>query len=394
MTNKINIDIIVKYFHPVVAGIETNILETYSKLPKTDYSITIHTSKNTLTQNNILPGNEVIKNLKIKRYVWHWYGFIPSINFRKTDLLCLHNFNIFPHTHILIVVMFLKIFKLTKLKTILIPHGGFTPEWSIFTYITSFLKRTFHLSIGAFLVNNAVDRIRAVSDWEKRELIKYKINPKKIITISNGIEDEAFYDFTKYKNKKYKKIVYDYTPYIIQIGRIYPIKNYETVIKALPLVNSKIHYLILGPIQNDKTYFNMLNLLAKNLGVENRVHFIGTISGMDKYYLIRNSLLMVHMAVWESFCNVVHEAQSQGKVCIVANNTALKLLIKTGINGFLVKTYDFKTLAGKVNYVFKKINSSEIKKISMNNYNKAIKETWQETASKLNILFQNLTARV
>ena len=37
--------VITRYFYPVAAGIETNILETYSILASRGWDITIHTSK-------------------------------------------------------------------------------------------------------------------------------------------------------------------------------------------------------------------------------------------------------------------------------------------------------------------------------------------------------------
>ena len=39
------IHVITKYFYPVAAGIETNILETYSVLVKKGWDVTVHTSK-------------------------------------------------------------------------------------------------------------------------------------------------------------------------------------------------------------------------------------------------------------------------------------------------------------------------------------------------------------
>lgn len=96
-----HIDVIVKYFYPVAAGIETNIIETYSVLAKKGWSVTIHTSKDTLTEKNILLLKENIRGLTVKRYPYKWYGYIPSINWATTDLVCLHNFNIVPHGYLL-----------------------------------------------------------------------------------------------------------------------------------------------------------------------------------------------------------------------------------------------------------------------------------------------------
>lgn len=49
------IDIVVKYFYPVAAGIETNVLETYSVLVKMGWDVTVHTSNLEYTTGEILP---------------------------------------------------------------------------------------------------------------------------------------------------------------------------------------------------------------------------------------------------------------------------------------------------------------------------------------------------
>jgi glycosyltransferase involved in cell wall biosynthesis len=100
--------------------------------------------------------------------------------------------------------------------------------------------------------------------------------------------------------------------------------------------------------------------------------------------------MMVHMALWESFCNVVHEGMSQGLVCIVANNTALPYLIKNKINGFLVKTKDSQMLSEVINYVLENQKSDEIKKIKSANLTFAKNHSWGKTAEKMNTLYQLL----
>src|SRR5207248_2770123 len=105
---KKQLHIIVKYFYPVAAGIETNILETFS--PLTDkWDITIHTSTDTLTQKNVLAGNDSFRGFTIKRYPFRWYGYLPKFDIRKADIVALHNFNVVPHLCILLQTIFLKL---------------------------------------------------------------------------------------------------------------------------------------------------------------------------------------------------------------------------------------------------------------------------------------------
>jgi len=386
---KKSIHAIVKYFYPVTAGIETNMLETYSVLVKKGWDVTVHTSKNTLTEENVLEEEQVIRGIKVKRYPYKWYGFISNVDWQRVDVVALHNFNVVPHLFVFIHTLRVKLLGKQRFVLVITPHGGFTPDWLIFSPIIAGVKKLYHYTIGVILVNLTVNGVRAVSEWERQEIIKRGIKPHIVRTISNGIEDEAYLDVDAKASPEIKERASQYGKYIIQIGRIYNIKNYETTIKALTKVPDEIKFVIVGPVGSDK-YLKELNQLIKSLKLQKRVFFAGVIRGVDKYYLIKHAQMMVHMARWESFCNAVHEGMSQGLVCIVANNTALPLLIKDGQNGFLVETTDVKGLAEKINYTFKNGKKSEIMKIKENNKNFGLKNSWRSVAEQIEKWFKNL----
>ncbi len=380
------IDVVVKYFVPVAAGIETNILETYSILAQKGWDITIHTSQNTLTEKDCLPAQDTIRGLKIKRYPFRTFGYWPHIDFKNTDLVCLHNFDIFPHVRILFYTLILKLQAKKSFGLILTPHGGYTPEWSIFSPLKRYIKQLYHRTLGALLINAVVDYMRAVSTWELQEIIGYGIRKKIVGLISNGIEDDAYANLEAEASKEIKHVVKQLGTYIIQIGRIYVIKNYETAIRALIHIPSHVKYVIAGPVGDD-TYKQKLTNLIKELHLEDRVIFLGVIRGIDKYYLIRHAQMMVHMAIWESFCNVVHEGLSQGLICIVANNTALPLLIRDGVNGYCIDTYDVDGVAKKINYVLKHKNTPELIAMAERNRKFGLETSWTSVAEKMHKVY-------
>lgn len=350
---------IVKYFYPVAAGIETNMKETYKVFSDHDWEVNVHTTTDTLTESNMLAPEEKVQSLSVHRTPWKWYGFSPNIPWETADVVALHNFNVFPQMQILLTALFRKMMHKKVPVVVLTPHGGFTPDWTIFPWPVRIAKYLYHYSVGMVLINGAVDGVRAVSEWEKQEIIKFGVSKKKVVVISNGIEAEAYEADDKNVSENIKDMVYGFGEYIIQIGRIYPIKNYETTIRALVNIPEHIHYVIAGPVGSE-AYFDGLKSLIKKLNLQTRVHFVGVIRGRDKYFLIRNAKLMVHMARWESFCNVVHEGMSQGLPCIVANNTALPLLIKDGVNGYCVKTHDIAGLTEKLLFIFNNYNNPQI----------------------------------
>lgn len=386
---KKHIDIVVKYFYPVAAGIETNIAETYSTLAKNGWDITVHTTRDTLTEKNILAGAETYRGLKIQRYRWSPLGYFPDIDWKNTDAVCLHNFNVVPHLFVLLRTLWMKTIRQKNFILILTPHGGFNPEWSIFPYWIALLKKFYHYTLGTLLINLATDGVRAVSEWERNAMIGRGIRPNLVRTISNGIEDDAFRDIDAEASDEIKNQTRQYGEYIIQIGRVYVIKNYETTLRALALLPAHIKYVIVGPVA-DKQYKQFLDDLIRSFGLSERVIFTGVVRGVDKFYLIKHAKMMVHMALWESFCNVVHEGMSQGLVCLVANNTALPLLIKDGINGYCLPTKDEKILAERMRRVLENPDSPEIKKIQENNLLCGRKHAWSMVAESMDQFYREL----
>lgn len=103
--------------------------------------------------------------------------------------------------------------------------------------------------------------------------------------------------------------------------------------------------------------------------------------------------MMVHMALWESFCNVVHEGMSQGLVCIVANNTALPLLIHDGQNGFCVETKDWETVGQKINFVLDPRNAEIVREMSERNRAFGLQMSWRMVAERMDHMYLALTMK-
>ena len=383
------LDVVVKYFYPVTAGIETNIMNVYAYLQEQGFDVRIHASMDTPEERNILPQNETINGLKINRYPWRWYGFFPNVRWGETDAFCLHNFNVFPHFFFLATALFRKFFGIRHPKIFLIPHGGFTPGWETFPPSIRLVKKIYHKTLGAFLINRAVDALRSVSEWESQETIRYGVRKNLVTTIPNGLDGDAYrQDIEEKIDKNIRQIADENAPYIIQIGRIHPIKNQLTAIKALKYAPKQINFLIAGPV-TDPEYKKLLDETIEHLGLNDRVRFIGVVSGIDKYYLLRKSLANVHMAIWESYCNAVHESMSQGCVCVVSKDTALEELVKDGINGFCIESYDDKAVAEKIRFLLDNQYSETIQKIRQNNLSFAQGHSWTEIAKKVEILYGN-----
>lgn len=379
MTNK-SIQAVNKYFYPVAAG-QTNMRETYSKLAANGWNIFIHATRDLFSEKNYLPERERVQGIEVIRYRSYGYAYFPRLNFRDEGIIRIHNFHFVPNFPILMYCFFLKLLKRKRFTLIFTPHGGFTPDWSIFPKWQVIIKRPIHY-IAVFFVHGAVDGIIAVSGWEKEQMIQKGINPDLIKVVRNGIQKEAYEDIEAKASKKIKKLVQELGQYIIQVGRIHPIKNQEVVIKALPLLPVNIKFAVIGPFEDDE-YLRKLKDLIKKLKLQDRVIFLGTIIGHDKYYLMKHAQMMVHMAKLEALCNAVHEGMSQGCICLVSKDTSLTELIKDGINGYYANPYNHQDVAEKINFVLKNSKKANVRSIKQTNVEITRDRSWDNTTRQL-----------
>jgi glycosyltransferase involved in cell wall biosynthesis len=77
---------------------------------------------------------------------------------------------------------------------------------------------------------------------------------------------------------------------------------------------------------------------------------------------------------------------SQGLPVIVANNTALPLLVADGVNGFCIDTFDSEKLAEKIRYIHTHANSSLVKKMRKANETFGLAHSWRSVAGMIDVL--------
>lgn len=388
MTNK-SIQAVNRHFYPVIAGGEINTLETYSTLAADGWNIYMHATRDSLSEKNVFSKErERIRGIEVIRYRSYGDAYFPRLDFRDSGVIRIHTFILVPSFIILVQCFFLKLLGRKKFTLVLTPHSSFTPDWSIFPKWQVVIKRPVHY-IAVFFINRTVDGIVAVSEWEKEQMVQKGIKPNLIRVIYNGIEKEGYEDIEAKASEKIKRLVRELGQYIIQVARIHPLKNQEVIIKTLPLLPANIKLAVVGPF-DDSGYFRKLKSLTKELEFQDRVIFLGTITGHDKYYLMKHAQMMVHMASLEALGNAVHEGMGQGCVCIVSKNTGLEELIEDGVNGYHADLYDHRDVAEKINFVLENQQNTNIQSIKQNNIKVTRNRSWENTAHQLEEYFLQL----
>lgn len=130
-------------------------------------------------------------------------------------------------------------------------------------------------------------------------------------------------------------------PLLLAMGRLHEAKAHDVTLRALAEVpNAYLWVAGSGPLEGD------LKALAKELGVEDRVRWLGWRN--DAGALYRAADIVVFPSRVEPLGNVVIQSWAYGKPVIAAEAAGPKALIRDGVDGLLVPIDDHEVLAGTI----------------------------------------------
>lgn len=153
----------------------------------------------------------------------------------------------------------------------------------------------------------------------------YGIKNKKVIVTGHGIDTERFKPAIKPEKEKRM---------ILSVGRVAPIKDYETFIEAANvLVNERgrndLDFVIVGgaePVPQGKEYYHQIRKMVEEFNLGDYVKFVGPVP----YHLVSDYYqgcdLFANMCPTGGADKVVLEAMACGKPVVVANKTFKQLL--------------------------------------------------------------------
>ena len=120
-------------------------------------------------------------------------------------------------------------------------------------------------------------------------------------------------------------------------------KNNSTLIKAVALCNKpSVHLVICGDGEERENLSN----LAKELGIESQIHFLGNRSDMKELYAMADIFVMASYR--EGLSRSVMEAMASGLPCVVSEIRGNRDLIDNGKGGYLIQSSDTEGFACKI----------------------------------------------
>ena len=243
-------------------------------------------------------------------------------------------------------MIFAKIF---KKKTIVFFRGWkldiFNSIKSSKVYSYVFLK-TYGNADSVFVLASSIKRNLETIGWDA----------KNIKVSTTAINKNNIIVHTNRKDKKCIKFIY--------VGRLSRLKGSYELIKAFSLLSSKkysLELLVVGhadgklDLEHLKSYFKKHNS-------QNKIKFLGHVSGQSKYRLLSDSDLYIFPSHTEGCPTSVLEALASGLFVISTNVGALKEIIYENQNGLIVEKENVRDLKEKMCWALNNIETIRSKK--------------------------------
>jgi len=192
---------------------------------------------------------------------------------------------------------------------------------------------------GSMLLNLCADLVMPVAETVTKKMITFGLLKNKAITVYNGFDldffDRCVRDKESALQMKYdsSQILIGYVAYLVpRKGHKYLVNAFYQVLKCYP--NAKLILVGGGPLKNE------LQVLVKELRLEQNVIFTGRIKYADMYRLLHYIDIYAFPSVSELFPFAILEAMAAEKPIVATDVGGVPEVVKDG-TGILVPPQDY-----------------------------------------------------
>ncbi len=242
------------------------------------------------------------------------------------------------------------------------------------------------------------DSIVVVSDFTKRELIKYypETDPDRVYVVYNGVDLSFFYprEFTERSSEVLGAYGLEKGKYFFYLGTIEPRKNLARAIEGYAIAlkrarerGEELPDFVLGG--KCGWYYDEILSMAGELGIEEKVKFIGYVDRSSMVELYSHCSAFVFPSIYEGFGIPVAEAMACGAPVITADAASLPEV------GGDAAIYCDPFSAQSISEAFERVyfDTELSRKCSEMGPMQAAKFTWESAAKELNRVYTATVSR-
>jgi glycosyltransferase involved in cell wall biosynthesis len=171
--------------------------------------------------------------------------------------------------------------------------------------------------------------MHVTADLEGQDVTALKLNLSKMVCIPNGVSWPA--QRAGFESKRFPKIR---SPYALYLGRINWKKGLDRLVRAWQWVPD-LTLIIAG--NDDEGYQKDLEALVLELGIADRVRFVGPVSDANKWAVYEHAEMFVLPSYSENFGNVVAEAMAMGCPVVVTPEVGLARFVTEARAGIIAE---------------------------------------------------------
>lgn len=236
------------------------------------------------------------------------------------------------------------------------------------------------------------DHIVTVSDFSKREIIRYlHVSQEKITVVPNAVDHTVYH--ANYTEKQIQKVLDKYQverEYFLYLGTIEPRKNLERLLGAyekLYQTKKKAMHIPQMVLAGKKGWlYEGIYEKARRLNMGNKILFLGYVAPQDSPLLMCGAKAFVFPSLYEGFGMPPLEAMACGTPVITSNTAALPEV--AGGAGILVNPESEEEICRAMQVLLE--DDAYRKKLSVLGLERAAEYTWQKSASLLFNIYQEL----
>lgn len=232
--------------------------------------------------------------------------------------------------------------KLCGIKTVYTRHSVFPPSPKI--------SKGIGKKINGAVNNGTADRIIAVADAARENLVATGVNERKIDVILNGVEPLKPFDEEKREAERQKLGIAPNEKVALMAARLNIVKGHKYFIEAAKILKDKnipFKFLIAGTGETE----GELKEMIKRYDLESFVYMLGFIQDVEPLMNVMDVQVNCSFGT-EATSLALLEGMSIGKPAVVTDFGGNPGVIKDGVNGFLIPTHNEKALAEKLITLF------------------------------------------
>jgi D-inositol-3-phosphate glycosyltransferase len=203
-------------------------------------------------------------------------------------------------------------------------------------------------------VISSCDRIIASTLKEAEDIVKhYGASPDKITVIPCGVNLDLFKPIDKEIARK--ELGLDHQKVILFVGRMDPLKGLEQLLTALTYIDGEKPPLliIVGGDAHSQAQVQALQRMAKELNIEDRVTFIGSVAQSRLPLFYSASDVCAIPSYYESFGMVALESLACGTPIVANNVGGMRSIIRHSEMGRIVPDNSPHHLASEISELFR-----------------------------------------